>query len=139
MSEEFETFCYPMLVIERHLDTFGHINNATYLEILEEARWAYIDSRGYGLKKIRETGQGPTILEWNIKFLKEIRLRENIVIETQTLSYEKKIGRMQQVIVNDKGETCCEATMVFGLFDTTERRLILPTPDWLQAVGQIAA
>lgn len=137
MSENnFQKGFYELLIIERHLDTFGHVNNATYLEILEEARWDYIDARGYGIKTIREMGQGPTILEWNIKFLKEIRLREKIRIETQTLSYEKKIGRMQQSIFNQRDELCCEAQMVFGLFDTKERKLILPTPEWLQAIGQ---
>ncbi len=136
MSGNFEKSTYPLLIIERHLDTFGHVNNATYLEILEEARWAYIHAKGYGIDKIRESCQGPTILEWNIKFLKEICLRENITIETQTLSYDRKIGRMQQTILNQKGEVCCEAVMVFGLFDTTERKLILPTPEWLHAIGQ---
>jgi hypothetical protein len=28
---------YEALIHERHLDTFGHVNNAAYLEILEEA------------------------------------------------------------------------------------------------------
>ena len=26
-----------------HLDLYGHVNNARYLEFLEEARWAYFD------------------------------------------------------------------------------------------------
>ncbi len=30
---------YHLLILEKHLDTFGHVNNASYLEILEEARW----------------------------------------------------------------------------------------------------
>lgn len=134
-ESEFEKFEYKMMIIERHLDTFGHVNNATYLEILEEARWDIISNRGFGLKKIQESGQGPTILEWNIKFLKELRLRQEITIQTQAISYENKIGRMQQNILNAKGEICCETTMIFGLFDTKERRLILPTPDWMYAIG----
>jgi thioesterase-3 len=28
-----------------HLDLYGHVNNARYLEFLEEARWAWFESR----------------------------------------------------------------------------------------------
>lgn len=29
-----------------HLDGYGHVNNARYLEFLEEARWAFFDEHG---------------------------------------------------------------------------------------------
>ncbi|MCF2986282.1 acyl-CoA thioesterase [Neisseria gonorrhoeae] len=29
-----------------HLDGYGHVNNARYLEFLEEARWAFFEKRG---------------------------------------------------------------------------------------------
>lgn len=138
MSEStFEAFSYPLLIREHHLDTFGHVNNATYLEILEEARWEFIDSRGFGMKYIQQHGMGPTILEWQIKFLKEIVLREEIIIKSQTVSYEKKVGILKQAIFNAKGELCCEAEMKFGLFDMRQRKLVLPTPEWMHAIGLI--
>ena len=135
MSTEFERFSQPYLIIERHLDTFGHVNNATYLQILEEARWEFITARGFGLKQIRETGLGPTILECNIKFMKELRLRQTVTIEGQTISAEGKIATLTQWIYNEKRELCCEATFTIGLFDTKERKLVLPTPEWLHAIG----
>ena len=135
MSVDFDIFTHPYTIIERHLDTFGHVNNATYLQILEEARWEFITARGFGMKKIKDTGLGPTILECNIKFMKELRLRQNIVIETQTQSYDRKIGVLKQVIKNESGEVCAEAIFTIGLFDTKERKLVLPTPEWLYAVG----
>lgn len=134
---QFEKFSYPFLVREHHLDTFGHVNNAAYLEILEEARWEFITSRGFDLNFIQKTGLGPTILEWNIKFLKELTLRQRIIIESETLSYERKIGTLRQDILNENGECFCQAKMTFGLFDLKERKLILPTPEWLYAVGTI--
>ncbi len=135
MSSEFEVFTHPYTIIERHLDTFGHVNNATYLQILEEARWEFITARGYGLKKIRETGMGPTILDCHIKFIKELRLRQAITISTQTISYEKKIAVIRQSIQNADSDLCCEANFTIGLFDTTARKLVLPTAEWLYAIG----
>ena len=29
-----------------HLDGYGHVNNARYLEFLEEARWAFFEEHG---------------------------------------------------------------------------------------------
>lgn len=135
MNDQFDLFTHPYIILERHLDTFGHVNNATYLQILEEARWEFITARGFGMKKIKDTGLGPTILECNIKFMKELRLRQNIVIETQTQSYDRKIGVLKQVMRNEAGEVCAEAIFTIGLFDTKERKLVLPTPEWLYAVG----
>lgn len=135
MNDQFDLFTHPYTILERHLDTFGHVNNATYLQILEEARWEFITARGFGMKKIKDTGLGPTILECNIKFMKELRLRQNIVIETQTQSYDRKIGVLKQVMRNEAGEVCAEAIFTIGLFDTKERKLVLPTPEWLYAVG----
>ena len=68
------TFDYPLLILERHLDTYGHVNNSTYLEIFEEARWDFIEKGGYGHRRIMELGQGPIVLEVNLKFMKAQKL-----------------------------------------------------------------
>ncbi|RDI43384.1 acyl-CoA thioesterase [Aquicella lusitana] len=130
----FKLFSYPLVIKETYLDTFGHVNNAAYLTILEEARWDLITQNGYGLTKIQETGLGPTILEIKLSFLKELCLREKAVIETQMISYEKKIGKLSQKIVRGS-DICCVAELVIGLFNMHERKLVMPTPEWLYAVG----
>jgi len=127
-------FSYPLTIREQHLDTFGHVNNATYLTLFEEARWELITQNGYGLSYIRETGLGPTILEINIKFMKELRLRQEIIIESKMISYEGKIGKLIQTMVRNN-EPCCVAEFTVGLFSVTERKLVLPTPEWLKAIG----
>ncbi len=132
--ENAATFYYPLMIRESHLDTFGHVNNATYLSILEEARWELITQNGYGLSYIRETGLGPTILEINIKFIKELRLREEIIIESKMISYEGKVGKIVQTMLRN-GEACCIAEFTVGLFSVKERKLVLPTPEWLKAIG----
>lgn len=40
-----------------------------------------------------------------------------------------------QHIVDQDGNVCCEALFTIGLFDLTARKLILPTPEWLKAIG----
>ncbi len=130
-------FTWQFTVLETHLDTFGHMNNATYLQIFEQARWEFINERGYGLKKIIETQVGPTILEANIKYKRELRLREVITVESETLEYNSKIGKVFQRMVNQNGETCATAEFTIGLFNMKTRRLISANDDWLRAVGVI--
>src|SRR5690348_18387684 len=89
-------YSYPLLIKENHLDTFGHVNNATYLAIFEEARWEFVTNNGYGLQKMMDTGLAPTILEVKLRFLKEVRLRDEVVIQTQIVSYKGKIGVILQ-------------------------------------------
>ena len=129
-----KVFKYPLTIKEIHLDTFGHVNNATYLTLMEEARWELITQNGYGLSYIKESALGPTILEINIKFQKELRLREEIVVESSMVSYEGKIGKMVQKMLRN-GELCCIAEFTVGLFSVKERKLVLPTPEWLRAIG----
>ncbi len=128
-------FKYPVLIREHHLDTFGHVNNATYLELLEEARWEFINEKGINLKTIHDAGIGPIVLECHIRFLKELRLRQSIVIESQMLSFEKKIGIMRQDILDEQGELCSHTKLTFGVFDMKARKLILPPEEWLLAMG----
>ena len=128
-------FDYPMMIREHHIDTLGHVNNATYLEIFEEARWDLITNNGYGMREMFKTQIGPVILEINMKFLKELKNREKVVIKSQCNEYEGKIGKLTQWIVNEKGEEACRMVMTFGLFDLKARKLIDPTPEWMKAIG----
>lgn len=126
---------YEILIRESHLDTFGHVNNATYLALFEEARWDLITSRGYGLAEIHKVGKGPIILEIKLQFKKELRLRQKITIQSQMLSYKGKVGTIKQWMTNQPGDLCCEMEMVFGLFDLKTRKLVEPTPEWSKALG----
>lgn len=127
-------YSYPLLIKEHHLDTFGHVNNATYLAIFEEARWEFVTNNGYGLQKMMDTGLAPTILEVKLRFLKEVRLRDEIIIQTQLLSYKGKIGVILQQMMRG-AEVCCNAEFTIGLFDLKERKMVLPTSEWLAAIG----
>lgn len=125
----------PIVISEAHLDSFGHLNNARYLELFEQARWDLITERGFGIDTIRKVQQGPTILGVEMKFLRELAPREPVVIRSELVSYERKIGRMKQTMVKADGTPACEAVFVFGLFDLAQRKLVEPTPEWAHAVG----
>lgn len=126
---------YHFKVKEQHLDTFGHVNNATYLELFEEARWDWITGNGYGLDVIKATGLGPVVLEISITFKRELRLRQDITVNTEISQTRGKISKLRQEMRDATGNLCCEAIFSFGLFDTNKRKLVPPTQEWLAAIG----
>lgn len=127
---------YRLKVIEEHLDRFGHMNNATYLSVLEDARWAMIQERGYDQELINESGIGPIILEIHIKFRREMRLNDEVIIESQVVKQDRRFGVVHQEIKSlDGSEVKAIADVTVGLFDTRTRKLVPPTAEWLAAIG----
>ncbi|HMQ11744.1 MAG TPA: acyl-CoA thioesterase [Oligoflexia bacterium] len=128
-------FEYPTTIQEAQLDSFGHLNNAVYLQLFEFARWEFISQRGFGLEKIQETKTGPVILAINIKYHKELKARDKVIIKSQMQSFKPKIGELRQWIENDKGDLCCDAILTMGFWDTQKRKLIHATDEWKEAIG----
>jgi acyl-CoA thioester hydrolase len=118
---------------------YGHVNNASYLTLFEEARWDLITANGYGLDTIKETGLGPVVLEANVKYLRELRDGEEIEISTALEQYEGKVGTLIQEMhkIDEQTPTmkASSASFVFGLFDLQARRLVDPTSKWLDGIG----
>lgn len=129
-------FIYPVIIREYHLDTFGHVNNATYFQLFEEARWELITQHGYGLKKVQSEQKGPVILEANCKFLNELCLREKIEIVSYAELKTNKIMSIFQKMVKEDGSLAAEAQFVVGLMDMKLRKLIPFTQDWLKGIGE---
>jgi thioesterase-3 len=128
-------FEQTIVIREEHLDTFGHVNNARYLEIFEQARWDLITENGFGLDRVRASGTGPVILEVTLRFLREITNRQQLVVRSTLDSYEGKIGKMTQLLLDETGQVCCEGKFVFAQWDTRTRKIIAPTAEWRQALG----
>ena len=128
-------FDYRFQVKEQYLDSFGHVNNAAYLTLYEEARWQLITENGYGLAVVQEKKKGPVVLDVSIRFKRELLNREFVTIRSQTESVSGKIMRMKQTMVKDNGEIASEAIFTFGVIDMEKRRLIEPPVEWLRAIG----
>lgn len=129
---------YEKLILEHHLDTFGHVNNAMYLSIYEEARWDFITKNNLGLKEILETKVGPVLLDLNLTFKAELKNRDKIKIVSQARSELRNKYVMlldQKMIKVDDGKVASTLTISVGLMDLNARKLISPTIPWLKALG----
>lgn len=126
---------YELKIREGHLDSFGHVNNAVYLSLFEEARWEMITRGGYGMARCQETGLGPVILEARVKFKRELHNRQTITIRTQVTEFRRLVGTIEQQMVGKEGTVHAEAQFRFGIFDLAARRLVPPPPEWEKAFG----
>ncbi len=136
MSAEIKLFEYEFIVRESHLDTFGHVNNATYLTLYEEARWEMIESNGWGLKRIQKEKRGPVITNINISYRREITLREKIKVQTKFKDFvNSKICRFEQVMYGQEGKIRSSVIIEAGLFDLENRKLLAPDNEWMESIG----
>lgn len=129
-------FEYETLIREMHLDSFGHVNNAVYVQLYEEARWDFITKMGFDLNYIQKQQQGPVILDLSVRFKRELKNREKIRITSQTIEVvNPRIMILEQTIYNGNGKVSSEAKFTVGFFDMRERKLINASAEWLKAIG----
>lgn len=131
-------FEYKVTILEHHLDSFGHVNNAHYLELYEQARWDFITKNGFGLERIRKDKKGPVLLEANLTFKKELQNRETITIKSQSTGMKNKfLMGMKQWMEKGDGQVASTLEILIGQFDLETRSLILPSKEWMSAIGEI--
>ncbi len=129
-------FEYQVLIKENHLDSFGHVNNAVYVKLYEEARWDFITTNGFGLDIVQQHQKGPVLLDLQVRFKREIKNREMIKITSQTIEIRNsKIIILEQKMLKADGKVASEALFTVGFFDMKKRKLINAEPEWLIAIG----
>lgn len=108
-----------------HLDFYGHVNNARYLEFLEEARWGWIEERA-DLADLRERGLGYSVVNINISYRRPAQLGDVIDIETTLASIGNKSGVVRQVVrLKGTDTVVADADVTFVLVATDTGRAVV--------------
>jgi thioesterase III len=128
-------FFYDFTVDQGLLDDYGHVNNARYLDLYEEARWDILDKSGYGQEMVIKSRMGPVILEVNVRFKSELLTGQKIRIETSSRKRNDMIFYFDQVMINDAGKEASRAVFTCALFDLEKRKMVKPDEGWLKAFG----
>lgn len=107
-----------------HVDMFGHVNHARYLEYMEWARFGWAEAGGAPIPRmIEEERVGPAILRANVRYRRECRLGDQLTVTVEPLSARRDIGRIRQVITDRRsGDIVCEAELTFVMLDLSERK-----------------
>ena len=107
-----------------HLDIYQHVNNARYLEFLEEARWALFDNSG-ALELLNQKNWGFAVVNININFRRAATMGDVLSINTQLGDFNQKSGILTQTISNLKtGKITTEAQITYVILDLTTNRAV---------------
>ena len=81
-----------------HVDHFGHVNNARYLEFLEESRWVYFEKNNLIDDFFHKKGVIPIVKKITIEYLKPSFTGQTLKIKTScSIVYEKDIEMLQTI------------------------------------------
>jgi len=101
-----------------HLDFYGHVNNARYLEFLEVARWSYLES-GVDLGFWKEKGLGFVVASVTINYRRPAGLNTVIEIRSSVARLGGKSGVIHQDVVEaETGRPIADADVTFVVVDT---------------------
>lgn len=111
-----------------HLDLFQHVNNARYLEFIEEGRWAFFDEffeRGDWMK---EDFVWP-VVNININFKSEANFGDLLEVQTHYTKIGNRSITMKQTIVKlPANEVVVEADVTYVCFSKAAKAAV-PFPD----------
>lgn len=100
-----------------HTDSFGHVNNARYLELLEEARWQFAEHHGL-VDLLREENLGFIIMQMNLRFRLPVVEGDTIQVFTRLVTLGSDIGEVEQRIMKkDTGKLAAQSMFTFVLID----------------------
>lgn len=68
------------------LDSFGHVNHATYISYLEHARWKLLEEEHFGFKEFEQTKRWPVIRHIDATYLKPTYLGEKLDVQTRLVA-----------------------------------------------------
>ena len=83
-----------------HLDMYQHVNNARYLEFLEEARWHYVESK-LDLQGWIKDGLGFVVVNININYRKPASLNQILEIKSEMSKISHRSATIKQEIFLD--------------------------------------
>lgn len=108
---------YHIKVRGFHLDLYQHVNNARYLEFLEEARWDYLEQQP-AMMAIAARGLAWVIVNINISYRHAATMGNDLLIHT-TLSKAggKSAVFKQQIRCQQTDKVVVDADITFVLVD----------------------
>ena len=96
-----------------HTDMYQHVNNARYLEFLEEARWQMFEAH-MDMEAFMAQGYLSFVVNINISYRSQARVNDILIIQSGL----KKIGNTsavlgQQIVNRSTGRRCVDADVTF--------------------------
>ena len=101
-----------------HVDLYGHVNNARYLEFIEEARWAFAEDT-LDLAAWQEKGIGFSIVNITINYRKPAFMGNVLEIRTRLHKLGNASGTIRhEIVFKGTDDMVVDAEVTFVMVDS---------------------
>jgi thioesterase-3 len=105
-----------------HLDVYGHVNNARWVELLEEARWRWLDE-DLDLRSWDAKRQGIAVVNLDVNYRRPARMHDRVEFRCWITRLGGRSAVCHQEAVHaESGERLVDADVTFVLFDLQSGR-----------------
>lgn len=107
-----------------HLDVYQHVNNARYLEFLEEARWDGLEnSASFQWMTVHHIAF--VVVNININYRRPAVLSDVLTVTSQVQQLNGKSGVLSQVVTLDpEGQVVADALITFVCIDLKTQKAL---------------
>lgn len=107
-----------------HIDVYQHVNNARYLEFLEEARWQWLEHQE-AFHWMNQQKLAFIVVNLNINYRKPAVLGDVLCIESKLLQMNGKSGTISQVAtLVPGGDVVVDTTLTFVCVDLRTQKSV---------------
>ncbi|WP_437214307.1 acyl-CoA thioesterase [Pectobacterium sp. LFLA-215] len=120
-----------------HIDVYQHVNNARYLEFLEEARWQCLETLpAFGW--MHSNNIAFVVVNININYRRPAVLSDVLRIDSELLQMNTKSGVISQKItrVSDESDVA-DATLTFVCIDLLTQKALPLEGELLERLNEI--
>lgn len=108
-------------------DSFGHVNNAVYLNYLEYGRMGVLDKAGFTLAKLKQMGVFIVVRRIAIDYKAPAREGDTLVIRTRLKEHHKMKGTFyQEILISPKGTLVARANVTWVFTDLDGALIPIP-------------
>ena len=108
-----------------HLDMYGHVNHARYLEFLEEARWSFIE-QAMPITEFEKKGFAFVVVNININYRQPALLDYILEIRTEMVKLGSKSAKIHQEIFRaGSDQRIADADITFVAIDSSTNQVLL--------------
>ena len=107
-----------------HIDINGHVNNARYLEFLEEGRWVWSE-QNMDFVILREKGLLFSVVNINIDYKRPAFISEVLEVQTSLESLGQTSGLLRQkIVLKGTEKLIVDGRVTFVLIDENTKKPI---------------
>lgn len=121
-----------MRVRPTDLDYYLHVNNGTYLQMMDVARSNLIADLG-AFPVLRETGWYPVVAAQTVTYHRSLTLGQRFEITTQIVGWDPRVIYLEQTFTRQG--TLCARGLVAGRFLTRGSGERVPAPEVMSRLG----